>query len=366
MRIRAGVEVVYSRAVRPPIREPGTRDRRRQCAAAAVRGGESARTASARQVLAATNADSVAHALSDAYSDVVVRSPDARQRMRMRLEASALPNVNLVDLTLSESSILAPGYSLYTVCLPQGGTARISSGGASALVQGNQGVVISGGRSVVVDYLSDLSRVRTIHFRSAEVDAELSAMLGRPISTHPRFDFRLDHSPGRLSAFRRAVDLVDEELAGSGGLTDVPAMSARLGRLVIAGLLVSQPHDYTDELTGRSAAAGPRAIRAALAAIEERPAELQVVSDIAKASGLSVRALDEGFRRHVGTPPMAYLRRVRLARAHEELGRADPEQTTATTVARNWGFWHYGRFAAEYRKTYGRTPAETLREPAVR
>jgi AraC-like DNA-binding protein len=44
---------------------------------------------------------------------------------------------------------------------------------------------------------------------------------------------------------------------------------------------------------------------------------------------------------------MAYLRQVRMARAHEELLAADSERTTASTVARKWGFGHYGRFAAE-------------------
>ena len=45
---------------------------------------------------------------------------------------------------------------------------------------------------------------------------------------------------------------------------------------------------------------------------------------------------------------MAYLRQVRMARAHDELLGADPQLTTAGTVARKWGFGHYGRFAAEY------------------
>jgi transcriptional regulator GlxA family with amidase domain len=152
-----------------------------------------------------------------------------------------------------------------------------------------------------------------------------------------------------------------EELVNPEGMASVPAMAARLGRLVMAGLLVSQPHNYSELLTDGAAAACPRAIRTALGVIEERPAEIETVSDIAKAVGLSVRALDEGFRRHVGLSPMAYLRQVRLAGAHNELLSADPDRKTASVVARNWNFWHYGRFAAAYFEKYGRTPAETLR-----
>jgi AraC-like DNA-binding protein len=40
---------------------------------------------------------------------------------------------------------------------------------------------------------------------------------------------------------------------------------------------------------------------------------------------------------------------------------ADPFTTTATAVARKWGFGHYGRFAADYRRRFGHKPSETLR-----
>jgi transcriptional regulator GlxA family with amidase domain len=95
--------------------------------------------------------------------------------------------------------------------------------------------------------------------------------------------------------------------------------------------------------------------------IEARPTELVTVSDIARATNLSVRALEDGFRRHVGTTPMAHVRRVRLGRAHEELVEAEPGATTAMAVAQRWGFGHYGRFAAQYRSCFGCSPSETLR-----
>ena len=96
--------------------------------------------------------------------------------------------------------------------------------------------------------------------------------------------------------------------------------------------------------------------------------EIVTASDIAQAVGLSVRALDEGFRRHVGSSPMAYLREVRMARAHRELVDSDPDMTTATLIACTWGFGNYGRFSLAYRRRYGCTPSETLRSahPATR
>jgi transcriptional regulator GlxA family with amidase domain len=67
------------------------------------------------------------------------------------------------------------------------------------------------------------------------------------------------------------------------------------------------------------------------------------------------------FRRHLDTTPMAYLRRVRLQHAHQQLQHADGQDgQTVTRVALDWGFASASRFAAYYRAAYGRAPSETL------
>ncbi|MFI7317109.1 helix-turn-helix domain-containing protein [Streptomyces venezuelae] len=58
---------------------------------------------------------------------------------------------------------------------------------------------------------------------------------------------------------------------------------------------------------------------------------------------------------------MQYLRRVRLDRTHRELRLAEPTTQTVTSVAYRWGFFHPGRFAADYRAAYGEPPSHTLR-----
>ncbi|MCW2827829.1 MAG: transcriptional regulator, AraC family, partial [Marmoricola sp.] len=76
---------------------------------------------------------------------------------------------------------------------------------------------------------------------------------------------------------------------------------------------------------------------------------------------LSVRALQEGFKRDLGMSPLAYLRLVRLRRAHRVLEQATPESTTVAAVALGLGLLHMGRFAASYRRAFGEMPSETLR-----
>lgn len=89
---------------------------------------------------------------------------------------------------------------------------------------------------------------------------------------------------------------------------------------------------------------------------QERPLSIH---DLAEQLGISVRLLQAGFRKHVGTPPHQLLRRARLEGAHRDLeSGATP---TITDAARKWGFSNTGRFAGEYFGIVGEYPSETIR-----
>jgi AraC-like DNA-binding protein len=313
----------------------------------------------ALQRLSADDVDTATDALSRAYSAVTVLPGPAAKNLRMKVATCKLPNLTLGNLEISTSTVRSSRYPLIAVCLPVGGQILITSNCGSARVADGSAAVVSPGNPVVVEYLTDDCRMKTLLFEQSSVEAELAGMLGAPLTKPLRFD--LHFSLSGASPFSRALTLLDTELPDPAGLTAVPAMSRQLGRLIMAGLLVSQTHNYTEALTRPRALPGSKPIRNALELIESQPADIETVADIAAAVGLSVRALDDGFQRYVGTPPMTYLRQVRMARAHEELLAADPELTTASAVARKWGFGHYGRFAAEYARRFGRKPSETLR-----
>lgn len=102
-------------------------------------------------------------------------------------------------------------------------------------------------------------------------------------------------------------------------------------------------------------------MRRAVEAIRSDPAQPFTPTSLARLAGASTRTLHDGFRRHLDTTPMAYLRVVRLQRAHAELRVAAPHDTTVAAVAHRWGFTHVSRFSQAYRQVYGRPPATTLR-----
>ncbi|MCY1145757.1 helix-turn-helix transcriptional regulator [Actinoplanes sp. Pm04-4] len=137
----------------------------------------------------------------------------------------------------------------------------------------------------------------------------------------------------------------------------------QLMRLSAAAMLSTFPNTLMTADDSRDAGALTPAIvkraRAFIEAYADRPLD---VADIAAASGVGTRAIQVAFRRHLGTTPMALLRRVRLEHVYRQLREADSTQgVTVSATARQWGFAEMGRFAGEYRKVFGELPSQTLR-----
>jgi transcriptional regulator GlxA family with amidase domain len=108
-------------------------------------------------------------------------------------------------------------------------------------------------------------------------------------------------------------------------------------------------------------AAQPHTLRVAIAFIHQNAHRDIGLSDIAAAINVTPRSVQYTFRRHLGTTPLEYLRRVRLDRAHRDLQAADPTVDTVMEIAGRWQFGHPGRFSIAYREAFGRPPSRTLR-----
>src|SRR6185437_10192194 len=77
-------------------------------------------------------------------------------------------------------------------------------------------------------------------------------------------------------------------------------------------------------------------------------------------AGVRPRTLEAHFKRHLGTTPLGWVRRTRLARARQQL-LAGGDEASVTGVAAATGFSELGRFAALYRQQFGELPSRTLK-----
>ncbi len=164
-------------------------------------------------------------------------------------------------------------------------------------------------------------------------------------------------SPAAVAATWR---FVDEQMAAAPGTAAGPLLRS-LEELLLASILLGFPHSASGELCGPPAAAPPAALRRAREHIDAHFAEPLTVAAVARAAGLSVRALQAGFHDELGRSPTQVLRETRLLHARRAL-RAAGDGRTVAQVAVACGFTHLGRFAGAYRARFGEPPSHTLRD----
>ncbi|MFQ8432835.1 helix-turn-helix domain-containing protein [Amaricoccus sp. W119] len=95
-------------------------------------------------------------------------------------------------------------------------------------------------------------------------------------------------------------------------------------------------------------------------AARDEAEEVPTVEEICQALGVSRRTLQYCFQEAVGAKPATYLRAVRMNGARRSIKTG----ATVTEAATEWGFWHFGRFAREYRLLFGELPSVTQRRVA--
>jgi AraC-like DNA-binding protein len=216
------------------------------------------------------------------------------------------------------------------------------------------------GRTVLDRWVGDTTQLCLKMSRTA-LEGELSDRLDRPLREPLRFRMAMDLRSPAARSWLHAVQVLADELESPGGLAAQPLLAQEVQRLITAGLLWGQPHSYYDELREPGRALRPRTIKLVVDAIEARPEYPWTAREMAQLTGVGVRSVEDGFRRHLGESPTAYLRRCRLERVRAELAAAGPGEVTVAEVAHRWGFSHLGRFARAYRERYGELPSVTLR-----
>ncbi|MFI7119481.1 helix-turn-helix domain-containing protein [Amycolatopsis sp. NPDC049868] len=169
-------------------------------------------------------------------------------------------------------------------------------------------------------------------------------------------------SPAAGRHLSHTIAFLRDQVGMASEIRDSPLIVSTATQLLAATILATFPNTGLAEPTIEDRHdSHPATLRRAVAFIDDHVREDISVADVAVAAHTTIRAVQYAFRRHAGTTPMSYLRRVRLQHAHEELLAADPATgVTVTGIAAGWGFFHPGRFAHQYRTAYGCQPYQSL------
>ncbi|ANL26308.1 AraC family transcriptional regulator protein [Rhizobium phaseoli] len=120
------------------------------------------------------------------------------------------------------------------------------------------------------------------------------------------------------------------------------------------------PHRLSHLLDKKIHLIAPRHVRRAIEFMHANIAQPLTMQNVADAAGISIRALEVGFRAFKANTPSAYLRTIRLQAVREDL-RDPSNRQPLRDICLKWGFFHLGRFAAIYRAAYGENPSDTRR-----
>jgi AraC-like DNA-binding protein len=297
------------------------------------------------------------------YSNFVdVLSPSTA--LRARLDVVPFGRVTVGDLRMGTDVRVKFGeLGAYHVDVPLSGRLvwRQGSGGSQLADVGRAAVFQPVGDTVLERWDGDC-RLLAVKVDCEVLHRQLSRMIDGPVAAAPVLSPQLVLSRGAGASWARLVGLLADSTDDPEAIAHHPMVGARFQEAVVSGLLLATNHQYRTQLDRSTGPLPtPRAIRRAVEALRDDPQRPWTSALLADTAGVSLRSLQEGFQRYVGTSPMRYLRDVRLARVHDDLDAADPARETVTQVAARWGFLHLGRFAAAYRERYGVKPSESLR-----
>ncbi|GAB1644700.1 helix-turn-helix transcriptional regulator [Krasilnikovia sp. MM14-A1259] len=304
-----------------------------------------------------TDADAIEQLLSDSYSSMRVRS-----RHPARLRYQRVNGGSFALDTFEQSAVLDVRVEpLQTIVVDRSTTAGVHARRGADISRYDSG-------DLFLAALPDqpyTARVMPGRIDACVIDL---ALIARVAATAPgrrpepvRF-VGLDPLSAELAAHWWSTRCYVAELLNNSEAAASPLIVGSAARQLAAATLTAFPNTaLTEPTVADRCDASTATVRRAVAYIEGHATDDISIADIAAAAHVSIRAVQLAFRRHLGMPPMAYVRRARIDHAHRDLVAADPAATTVGAIATRWGFANHSRFTAVYRKTYGVTPQTTLR-----
>jgi AraC-like DNA-binding protein len=194
-----------------------------------------------------------------------------------------------------------------------------------------------------------------------DLAAASEAIIGRPL-TPPSFP-RWTSPPA--SVVSRLLQL--HEAAGHLARTapDIlakPEVARAIEEALVEAMVLCMTEGHSDNVRNvhRHRARVMRRLEEVLTSTPDRPLYMP---QLCATVGASYTMLRDCCQDYLGMSPKRYLwlRRMHLVRQIFRI--ADPEKTTVTEIATDYGFWELGRFAVAYRSLFGEAPSVALRRP---
>lgn len=288
-----------------------------------------------------------------------------RQHVHAQHNMVRLNEMTINYLTYGATVEIDPGQlqRFYLAQIPLAGHAEVRCGDQLVDSDTRVATLLNPDTSTYMRWDQDCAQVLLWIPREA-IERRLAMMLGVDSVGTLSFSVSLPQQEGLSSAWCQAViDLVRNLDRNGSFWLQYPTAISSMEDFLLRNLLLFQHHNFSEKLEHGFEPARPRHLQRAIDYIQGHAAEPVTVADIAQAACVSIRALEEGFKRHLNTSPMNYLRDIRLDLVRKQITAlaAAGQVVSISDIAYQFGFTHLGRFAAYYKQRFGVSPSSAIR-----
>ncbi|MBX5000800.1 helix-turn-helix transcriptional regulator [Rhizobium lentis] len=191
------------------------------------------------------------------------------------------------------------------------------------------------------------------------VKRTLASLVEPPLSESLDLDPVLDLATQSGQLIGNLLQTIVQGMRNGGPLLSSPLAAAAMSETLAHLVLRFGRHRFSHHLERKKVSLiAPWHVRRAIDYMHANIAEPLTMTMVADGVGVSLRALQTGFKAFRGTSPAGYLRTIRLQAAREHL-RDPTNQQSVREICAIWGFAHAGRFSIIYRNTFGESPRDT-------
>lgn len=217
--------------------------------------------------------------------------------------------------------------------------------------------VFGGSQGHEVDFRSlGEMEIMAVSMSHTLLDRHLGALFGIDgMTLGSELLWRIPHGTAGVPERGRALDLLRAVLANGAASSEAARhhLEEAVMQILLGGLQI-EPRQGLVSNRQRS-----RIVRLAEEVLRARLNDPPSLSELCGLTAVSERVLQLAFQHVHGVSPKRYLRILRLNAARRKLRRCEG---TVTEIAADLGFFHFARFAMEYRELFHQLPSETLRQ----
>lgn len=195
-----------------------------------------------------------------------------------------------------------------------------------------------------------------------QVENRAAALAGKPVGPvefEPHINLNTPFGRALQFQIEYLVDLAEHGGQAS-GLS--PVVAATLRESIVGLLLTGQRHNLSTAINRPAPHREtlPAVFKRARESLEAHAAEPLDLEKLAQVSGIGIRSLQLGFKRHFGVSISGVLLDIRLQHLNARLSNARPDERIID-IAFDLGFTHLSRMAGVYHAKFGERPSATLK-----